>query len=144
MSAVDKPASRKAIRMLSAATEPSGRGAVGWYASLVAPQPSTSAYAGAPRALANSGRSTTNTPAPSPSTRPLRAWSNGRLAAAGSDQPRARASALPNASANVGHSGASVQPHSTTSAAPARRIRIASPIDCPPAAHVVPTEEVYP
>ena len=47
-------------------------------------------------------------------------------------------------SASVGNSGASLQPHTTTSASPARRIRKPSASDCAPAAHAVPIDELYP
>jgi hypothetical protein len=106
------------------------------------PQPRIVAYPARPRASAWSARSTTNTPAPSASTSPLRRRSKGRLAWLGSSQPRARARALPNVSASVGNSGASEHPQTTASASPARSSRTASAIDCAPAAHAVPMDEL--
>jgi len=51
---------------------------------------------------------------------------------------------LPNVSASGGNSGAPLQPHTTAAASPDRSSRTASPMDCAPAAHAVPIDDVYP
>src|SRR6266849_5178195 len=73
-----------ASSMHLAAPTPSGEGAVTWYASEFAPYPTNSARITAPRRLACSSSSRITTPAPSPSTKPSRSRSNGRLARVGS------------------------------------------------------------
>ena len=55
-----------------------------WYASALVPMPARRPCTVAPRAAANSSRSSTTMPAPSPSTKPLRSASKGRDASSGS------------------------------------------------------------
>ena len=77
------PASLKAWRIAIAAPSPFSGGAVIWLASSLMPKPTNSARIVAPRALAWARLSITSTPAPSPSTKPSRSLSNGRLALVG-------------------------------------------------------------
>ncbi len=85
------------------------------------PKPSSRASTRAPRARALSSVSSTKTAAPSPSTMPLRAASNGRQPSG--DRTRSPSQAL----TPPKHSIASVPPASITSAAPARSSCSASP-----------------
>ncbi|RAO37212.1 hypothetical protein ONO86_04530 [Micromonospora noduli] len=68
--------------------------------------------------------------------------SNGRLARPGSVPARANARALPNVSAKVGKSGASLAPQSTTSTSPVAMSRTPSATAWAPEAQAVPTDEL--
>ena len=88
--------------MAATAGAGSGLGITWWWASLVAPQPATSAYAGTERKRASAARSRTNAAPPSPSTNPSRARSNGREAAVGSAFLRESARRLPKVASPIG------------------------------------------
>ena len=78
-----RSASPSATSIARAASRPSGRGAVMWYASLLEPNPRISATTGAPRPSAASRSSSTRMAAASPITKPSRSRSNGRDARGG-------------------------------------------------------------
>ena len=82
----------------------------------------------APRALACSSDSRTSTPAPSPSTKPSRAVSQGRETVVGSPGFFESAIMLANAAMLSGWIAASVPPATTTSARPSRIWSTASEI----------------
>src|SRR5438876_10632889 len=98
----------------------------------------------APRAFANSYSSRIRTPAPSPTMKPSRSLSNGRLAFSGSSLRVASARSAPNPPIPIGVIAASEPPAIITSAAPRLMISNASPIACADAEQAVQVAEFGP
>src|SRR6478735_1970973 len=116
--------------MARTAPPPPGAGLVMWKASLVAPEPTTSARIVAPRARARVRDSSTRVPAPSPHTKPSRPTSHGRLARSGSSFRRLRANMAENPEMPMPAMVASAPPAIMTSARPYWIQRMASPSAC--------------
>src|SRR3954470_4503749 len=98
----------------------------------------------APRALANSYSSRISTPDPSPTMKPSRSRSNGRLALAGSSLRVDSARSAPNPPIPIGVIAASEPPAIITSAAPRLMISKASAIACADAEQAVQVAEFGP
>src|SRR3954467_1764059 len=98
----------------------------------------------APRALARSYSSRISTPAPSPTMKPSRSLSNGRLARSGSSLRVESARSAPKPPMPIGVIAASDPPAIITSAAPRRMISKASPSACAAAAQAVQVAEFGP
>ncbi len=108
--------------------------------SEVMPAPASRAYTRAPRAAAWSARSSTMTPAPSPSTKPSRPLSHGREARSGSSLRVDIARIEEKPAIGSGWITASVPPATTTSARPARIMSRPSAIASAPVAQALATE----
>ncbi|CAB4658017.1 unannotated protein [freshwater metagenome] len=121
-----------AVRMQLIAPTPPGEGAVMWCASAFEAAPINSARMVAPRALADSISSSTRTPEPSASTKPLRSRSKGRDML--SDDI---AVMLVKPAMQVGVMTASEEPVTMASHRPDTMSRYALPTDCVPAAQAV-------
>ena len=124
-----------ASRIASCAPDPSGAGAVMWYASAVAPYPTSSATILAPRASARSHSSRITAAAPSPITKPSRSLSNGRLAVVGSSLRSDSAFMFAKLAIERGVIAASDPPATMTSALLSRISSKASPSACADEAH---------
>src|SRR3989338_3501051 len=98
----------------------------------------------APRRLARSHSSSTRTPEPSPTMKPSRSLSKGRLARCGSSLRVESARIAPNPPMPIGVIAASDPPTIITSAASRRMISNASPIACAEAEHAVHVAELWP
>src|SRR6185503_17719813 len=98
----------------------------------------------APRAVANSCSSRISTPAPSPTMKPSRSLSNGRLARSGSSLRVESARSAPNPPMPIGVMAASDPPAIITSAAPRLMISNASPMACADAEQAVQVAEFGP
>src|SRR6266550_5692641 len=98
----------------------------------------------APRAFASSYSSRISTPAPSPTMKPSRSLSNGRLARSGSALRVDSARSAPKPPMPIGVIAASDPPAIITSASPRRMISNASPIACADAEHAVQVAELGP
>ncbi len=106
-------------------------------ASALRPKPSSSAWIRAPRDEACSYVSSTNAPAPSPSTNPSRLAVNGRLAPSGSSFRVLSAFITEKPPKAIGVTIDSAPPAITTSASPAWSMRIALPIASAPLVQAV-------
>src|SRR3954464_161779 len=98
----------------------------------------------APRALANSYSSRISTPEPSPTMKPSRSRSKGRLALAGSSLRVESARSAPNPPMPIGVIAASEPPAIITSAPPRLMISNASPIACADAEQAVQVARLGP
>src|SRR5216684_3476664 len=98
----------------------------------------------APRARAPSSSSRINTPAPSPTMKPSRSLSKGRLARCGASFLVESARSAPNPPIPIGVIAASDPPAIMTSAAPRRMISYESPIACAEAEQAVHVAELGP
>src|SRR5919201_3653426 len=98
----------------------------------------------APRARARSYSSRIKTPDPSPTTKPSRSLSNGRLARSGSSLRVDSARSTPKPPMPMGVIAASDPPAIITSASPRRMISNASPMACADAEHAVHVAEFGP
>src|SRR5882672_1259542 len=98
----------------------------------------------APRVFAPSYSSRISTPAPSPTMKPSRSLSKGRLAFSGALLRVDSARSAPNPPIPIGVMAASDPPAIITSAAPRRMISNASPIACADAEHAVQVAEFGP
>ena len=126
-----------------AAPLPSSAGEVMWYASQVAPYPTTSARILAPLACACSKDSNTTIPAPSPITKPFLSWSNG-IDAFFTSSVVFNAVKEVKPATPIGVILASVPPATITSASPCWMERNASPMEWVPVAHAVTTLMHFP
>src|SRR5258708_14684098 len=127
-----------------AAPPPSGEGAVTWYASEFAPYPTNSARVGAPRRLACSSSSRITPPAPSPSRKPPRSRSSGRLARVGSSLRVESAFITANPPIPRGVIAASAPPAITASVSPNRIDFHPSPIACALVEHAETGDQLGP
>src|SRR6267378_4006110 len=130
-------ASLIAARITRYAPSPFSAGWVMWYASPDIPYPTISARIGALRFRACSSDSRIRIPAPSPTTKPSRPASHGRLALAGSSLRVESAFIAAKPPTPIGVIVASVPPPIIISAAPRSIILNESPMACADAAHAV-------